>query len=159
MWHLVIPIFFWNLMGITVSNQCLNVINLLLNLKQSTFYGSGVFSAKDDVTIYNETGRESESTFSNSAQDPRQIIDWLPRILVFCALLHLIPRIYWEQNVGHILKSYLSYMANLIAIIKGLLYIWYLDARNPFNAFFRKMRKNTRECDMGRRFNSKSWYF
>ena len=75
--------------------------------------------ATDDVTIYNETASKSESTFSSSAQDPRQIIDWLPRILVLCALLHLIPRIYWEQNVGHILKSYLTYMANLITIIKG----------------------------------------
>ena len=74
---------------------------------------------KDDVTICNETAIGSEATFSSAAQDPRQIIDWLPRILLVCALLHLIPRMCWEQNVGHILKSYLSYMSNLITIIKG----------------------------------------
>ena len=74
---------------------------------------------KDDVTIYNETAIGSEALFSSAAQDPRQIIDWLPRILLVCALLHLIPRMCWEQNVGHILKSYLSYMSNLITIIKG----------------------------------------
>ena len=73
---------------------------------------------KDDVKIYNESVG-SEASFSSAAQDPRQIIDWLPRILLVCALLHLIPRICWEQNVGHILKSYLSYMSNLITIIKG----------------------------------------
>ena len=77
------------------------------------------FPVKDDVTIYNETGL-NEIKFSGNAQDPRRIIDWLPRILLLFTLLHLIPRIYWEQNVGHILKSYLSHIANLIAIIKGI---------------------------------------
>lgn len=72
----------------------------------------------NDVTIYNETAPGMESTFTTGIQDPRQIIDWLPRILVIFAGLHLIPKIYWEQTVGKILKNYLSHMANLITIIK-----------------------------------------
>lgn len=103
----------------TMSTDDQNLNDQIKNYKAIEGFTLQYCWATDDVTVFNETTSGSEKTFSSLAQDPRQIIDWLPRILVLCALLHLIPRIYWEQNVGHILKSYLSYMANLIQIIKG----------------------------------------
>ena len=50
--------------------------------------------------------------------DSRETIDFLPKYLLLFGLLFLIPRFYWDHQVGGTLQSYLKYMADLIDIIK-----------------------------------------
>ena len=79
------------------------------------------YSSKENVTIYNEDG-DNEIRFSSSAEDPRQIIDWLPRIFLLCALFHLFPRFYWEQKG----QFQISRESRDLYIVAKIIEIWIL---------------------------------